>query len=249
MAVPVELWIVLPFILVGAALYTSVGHGGATIYLALLTLAGFAVDVLVTTVLALNILAAGIAFGSFHHGGHLRPRLLWPFLVTSVPAAYLGGAVDLGGRTTELLLGVALLVAALRFLLVRGPPSPRPLPARRTLWIVAPVLGAVLGLLAGAVGIGGGIFLSPLLLFLGWANVKESAAIASAFIVLNSIAGLAARFDRTPVAVDFLFPLAVAVVVGALLGAFLGAVRLPRPVLQLLLGVVLILASLKALLP
>lgn len=241
-------WLVAPFVLLGALLYSSVGHGGATAYLAILTLAGFAVADLVTTVLALNVLAAGIAFLTFRHAGHLRWRLLLPFLVTSVPAAYLGGLLTLSGRAQEIVLGLALLAGALRFLLWRDPPridAPREGVLFHTL---APLLGALLGLLAGMTGIGGGIFLSPILLVLGWATVREAAAVAGAFIVLNSAAGLLAKLPRTPLDWDLLGPLAGAVALGAALGSFAGARKLPVRALQALLGVVLLVAAGKTLL-
>lgn len=238
----------VPFVLLGALLYSSVGHGGATVYLAILALGGYGTAPLVTTVLVLNLLAAGIAFVMFRQAGHLRMDLLLPFVVTSVPMAYVGGRVPLGGRAQELLLGLVLVAAAARFLLLRAPSEPRVPRHGLALKLGAPVLGAVLGFLAGATGIGGGIFLSPVLLLLGWADVREAGSVASAFIAVNSLAGLAARLPRTPVELDFLAPLAAAVVVGALAGSFLGARRLRPRVLQLLLGVVLLVAAAKTLL-
>jgi uncharacterized membrane protein YfcA len=238
---------VVPFILLGALLYTSVGHGGATAYLAVLTLAGYAVGDIVTTVLVLNILAAGIAFVHFQQGGHLRARLLLPFVVTSIPAAFLGGRVPLSGRVQAVILGVALLAAAARFLFfsrMRAPGVKREGPL---VLLAAMALGAVLGFLAGATGIGGGIFLSPLLLLLGWATIKEAASVASAFIVLNSLAGLAAKLGSTPIDLALLVPLAVTVVAGALLGAWAGARRLRTRPMQVLLGIVLLVAGAKAL--
>lgn len=246
MAPPI--WYVLPFILVGALLYTSVGHGGATAYLAVLTLAGYAVAELRTTVLVLNILAATIAFVHFQQAGHLRWRILLPFLVTSVPAAFLGGKLDLSGRTQELLLGVALLAGAARFLFFAKPPNFRIPRDGVVFWIGAPLLGAALGFLAGATGIGGGIFLSPILLALGWADIKETGSVSSAFIALNSLAGLAASYKRVPVDVALLVPMAVTVVVGALVGAWAGARKLKTRAMQVLLGVVLAVAGVKALL-
>ncbi len=242
---PVDLVWVLPFVLAGAALYTSVGHGGATIYLAVLTLAGFAVAGLVTTVLVLNILAAGIAFLMFRGAGHLRGRLLLPFASTSVPFAYLGGRLTFGAAAQEAILGVALLLAALRFLFFASLPRvPHP-PARRVFWAVAFPLGAVLGFLAGVTGIGGGIFLSPLLVFLGWADVREAGTVASAFIVLNSLAGLAAKWVGSAPVPSLLGPLGAVVVVGAVAGSYFGARRLPPRALQVLLGVVLAVAGAK----
>lgn len=243
-----SLFYVLPFIFLGALLYSSVGHGGATVYLAILTLCGWAVGPLVTTILILNILAAGIAFVNFGRAGHLKWRLLVPFVVTSVPMAYLGGLVTMSGGTQQVILGVALLAGALRLLLVTKPVPARVLRAGWPLYVGAPLLGAILGFLAGTTGIGGGIFLSPVLLLLGWATVKEAGSVASAFIVLNSAAALVAKLPRSPLVLDTLFPLAVVVVVGALVGSFVGARRIPPRALQALLGVVLLVAAGKALL-
>lgn len=241
-------WVVIPFILVGALLYTSVGHGGATAYLAVLTLAGFAVGDLVTTVLVLNILAATIAFVQFQHAGHLRWKLLLPFLVTSVPAAFLGGKLPLSGRAQAIILGVALLVAATRFLFFPQPPTFGVKREGAIFYVGAPLLGAILGFLAGATGIGGGIFLSPILLVLGWADIKEAASVASAFIVLNSLAGLAAKWGQVPLDLGLLAPLALTVVLGALVGAWAGARKLRSRSMQVLLGVVLLVAGAKAIL-
>lgn len=244
---PVDLIWVLPLLLVAAVLYTSVGHGGATLYLAILTLAGFAVDALVPTILAVNIVAAAIAFIVFRRAGHLRVRLLLPFVVTSVPMAFVGGLVDVGGPTGQILLGTALLLASFRFLLVPKAPARRISMEGWPYLVGAPLLGAALGFLAGATGIGGGIFLSPVLVLLGWGDVREVGNVAAAFIVLNSAAGLAARVISTPIDVGFLMPVVLVVTAGALAGSFVGARKLRPVVLRLLLGVVLFAAGLKSL--
>lgn len=244
----VELLAVLACIFIGATLYTSVGHGGATVYTAILTLFGFAIGPLATLVLVMNIVAASIAWVMYSQAGFLRWRLLLPFVVTSVPAAYLGGSLPITGRVQAVILGVALLGAGLRLLLFPRPPS---LDLRVTgvaYYVLAAVVGAILGFLAGATGIGGGIFLSPILIALGWANVKEAASVASAFIVLNSVAGLAARLPRTPVDAEYVAPFVAIVIAGALIGSFMGARRLPFRSVQISLGLVLLIASAKNLL-
>src|SRR3954468_5711842 len=243
-----ELVPVLVCIFVGAALYTSVGHGGATVYTAILTLFGFAIAPLVTLVLVMNIVAATIAWITFEQAGFLRWRLLLPFLVTSVPFAYLGGRLPLTGRAQAVILGLALLAGALRLLFFARPPS-LDIRIRGVLYYaIAAALGALLGFVAGATGIGGGIFLSPILIALGWANVKEAASVASAFIVLNSLAGLAARLPRTPIEPHYVAPFIAVVVVGALVGSFMGARRLPFRAVQISLGLVFLLAAVRSLL-
>jgi len=244
----VDLLPVLACIFIGATLYTSVGHGGATVYTAILTLFGFAIGPLATLVLVMNIVAATIAWVMYSQAGFLRWRLLLPFVVTSVPAAYLGGSLPITGRLQAVILGVALLGAGLRLLLFPRPPS---LDLRVTgvaYYVLAAVVGAILGFLAGATGIGGGIFLSPILIALGWANVKEAASVASAFIVLNSLAGLAARLSRTPIDAQYVAPFVAIVIAGALIGSFMGARRLPFRSVQISLGLVLLIASAKNLL-
>ncbi len=243
----VDLVWVLPLLLVAAVLYTSVGHGGATLYLAILTLAGYAVEALVPTVLAVNIVAAAIAFVVFRQAGHLHMPLLLPFVVTSVPMAFLGGLVDLDDAAARILLGTVLLVAAFRFFFLPRPPAQR-VPMEGWPYLVgAPVLGAVLGFLAGATGIGGGVFLSPILVLLGWGDVREAGNVAAAFIVLNSAAGLSARLISTPIDVAFMGPVVLVVAVGALGGSLLGARWLRPAALRLLLAVVLFVAGLRSL--
>ena len=244
----IELVPVLVCIFVGAALYTSVGHGGATVYTAILTLFGFAITPLVTLVLVMNIVAAAIAWVMFGQAGFLRWRLLLPFLVTSVPFAYLGGLLPLTGRAQAVLLGLALLAGAIRLLFFAKPPSFNVRVEGAAYYAFAAALGALLGFMAGATGIGGGIFLSPILIALGWANVKEAGSVASAFIVLNSLAGLAARLPRTPIEAQYVAPFLAVVIVAALLGSFMGARRLPFRTVQISLGLVLLIAAAKNLL-
>jgi len=239
----IDLLPVLLCIFIGAALYTSVGHGGATVYTAILTLFSFAIAPLVTLVLVMNIAAAAIAWVMYQQAGFLRPRLLLPFVVTSVPSAYLGGLLPITGRTQALLLGLALLAAAIRLLFFAKPPSLDLRIRGIAFYAIAAAMGALLGFLAGATGIGGGIFLSPILIALGWANVKEAASVASAFIVLNSIAGLIARLPRTPIEPHYVAPFVAIVIIGALLGSFMGARRLPFRAVQVSLGFVLLIAA------
>jgi len=244
----IDLVPVLLCLFVGAALYTSVGHGGATVYTAILTLFAFSMAPLVTLILVMNIVAATIAWVQFRQAGFLRWRLLLPFVISSVPFAYLGGSLPITGRAQTILLGVVLLVAAIRLLFFPKPPS-FPVPSTgATYYVVAFVLGGVLGFLAGATGIGGGIFLSPILIAVGWANVKEAASVASAFIVLNSLSGLAARLPRTPIDAQFVAPFIAVVVAGALIGSFMGARRLPLRSVQVALGLVLLISATKNLL-
>jgi len=194
----------------------------------------------------LNILVASIGFVSYQRAGHFSPALLLPFAAGSVPAAFVGGMLAVDDHVYRLILGYALVALAIRFLLVPSVAAPsRPIPTGR-LWGIGLPVGGVLGLLAGMVGIGGGIFLSPLLLFMGWADARQTAAVSAAFIVLNSSTGLAAQLLRSG-SLDWglAAPLLAAVAVGGAIGSFLGATRFSLLSLQRLLGVVLASAGFK----
>ncbi len=232
-----------------ALLYASVGHGGASGYLAVLVLAGYARPQVTPVVLCLNALVASIGFVQYRRAGHFSARLLLPFALTSVPAALVGSLVPLTDRGYTAVLGMGLAAAAIRFVLwpVAGAAAAVPAPPR--LWLFGPPVGLALGLLAGSVGIGGGIFLSPLLLQFGWADAKRTAAVSSAFIVVNSLVGLTGHVGRgATIDGGLLAPLAAVVAAGGALGAFVGATRLSAAALQRLLGVVLATAAAKLLL-
>jgi uncharacterized membrane protein YfcA len=172
----------------GAALYTSVGHAGASAYIALMALLGIAPAVMRPTALALNILVA--AFTSFRYlwAGLFRWRTLWPFLIGAIPFAFIGGAIQLPGQFYRPLVGVILLIAGVRFLWPKELTSNR---EPRAPPITARVAcGAIVGLLSGLTGTGGGIFLSPILLFSGWSDTRTASGVAAVFILCNSIAGL-----------------------------------------------------------
>lgn len=251
-------WLVLgPSFFLAAALYASVGHGGASAYLAVFALTGFARPQIATVALALNLFVASTAFLQYRKAGFFAPALLLPFVCASVPAAFVGGYLKIGERMFAGLLAFALIFSALRFLVYpeqkAGPPEgPLQPEASRFLtfpaalrWGVGVPVGLLLGLLAGMVGVGGGIFLSPLLLLLGWAGVKQTAATSAAFIVVNSVAGLmghAARADFPDL--RLLLPLTACVFAGGWAGSYTGAFRLRKRTVRILLGLVLLAASL-----
>lgn len=237
------LWLV-PLFFLAALAYSAVGHGGASTYLAIFALFGFARADIVPTVLVLNLLVSGLAFINYQRAGHFELRLLVPFIVASIPAAYLGGATQLSPTAFSLLLGVALLAAALRFLLPKPIVTLTDITSVLLYGIGIPV-GLLLGFMAGLLGIGGGIFLSPLLLMLGWADTKKTAALSAAFIFLNSGAGLLAQTTQALPDWTLAGSLAVAVLAGGALGSYSGAFRLSSRILLRLLALVLLLAGLK----
>ena len=230
-------------LLVGAAaaLYASVGHGGASAYIALMALAGFAPEQIRPAALVLNIIVAGGAAFFYLRAGRFDWAVFWPFAITAVPAAFLFGRIEMPEAIYRPLLAAALGAAALRYLIWPQLDAAKPTRAPRK--IVALPVGAGLGALAGLTGIGGGVYLSPLLVFAGWADPQRAAGIAACFIVVNSLAGLAGRMSSLALLPSFLPWLALAAALGAALGAGFGAARLSKKGVLRALGAVLGLAS------
>jgi len=198
------------------------------------------------TALTLNVLVATIGTIHFARAGWFSWRLFWPFAATSIPAAAVGGALALDDRAYRVIVGFVLVFAAYRLLVSAGRvPEPGVRPPRT---VVALTAGAGLGLLAGLTGVGGGIFLSPLLLLAGWAGAKETAAVSAAFILVNSIAGLGAFLAAGGAMASGTLPLLAAAGGGGWLGSRLGARRFHGPTIRRLLAIVLAVAAAKFLL-
>jgi len=228
-------------VLAVAFLYSSVGHAGASGYIAVLALAGFSPAVIKPTALVLNILVAAIGSYQFARAGHFRWNLLWPFALTAAPAAFLGGYLDLPTQVFKVLVGVVLLFSALRFFLKPGDPA-EVTPPRVPVALAA---GAGLGLMSGLTGTGGGIFLTPLMLLCKWAKTKNVAATSVVFILVNSSTGLAGFVSSGRPVPSLAWALAVAAVAGGTLGSYLGSRRFPVRTIQLLLAGVLVIAGVK----
>ncbi len=226
----------------GAALYTSVGHAGASAYIALMALFGIAPTVMRPTALALNILVAGFTSFRYLHAGLFRWRTLWPFLLGAVPFAFLGGSVQLPGAYYRPLVGAVLMISGARLLWPRELKSNLD-PHDPPVWAGA-LCGVAIGFLSGLTGTGGGIFLSPILLFLGWSDTRTASGVAAVFILSNSIAGLAGNVAIVRALPPDLWVFAIAVTLGAVLGTTLGIQWRPAMVLKAL-GAVLIIAGLK----
>jgi uncharacterized protein len=224
-----------------AFLYSSVGHAGASGYIAVMALFGLAPNVIRPTALVLNILVAII--GSFHfwRAGHFSWKLFWPFALLSVPAAYLGGYVRLPIAILRTIIGIVLLLSAARLFFRRCDPddaAPPPAPA-------AVAIGAGLGFLSGLTGTGGGIFLTPLLLFCHWARTKQASAVSALFILVNSVAGLTGFVMAKQSVPSLALSLSAAAVLGGATGSYLGSRRFPVRTIAILLATVLVVAGCK----
>jgi uncharacterized membrane protein YfcA len=235
-----------------AALYSSVGHGGASGYLAAMALFSIAPAVMKPTSLTLNILVATIATVRFYQAGYFSWRVLLPFALTSVPFAFLGGMLTLPSTIYQRVVGAVLLFAAYRlwmsFAKVQAQTEVKSVPIPLAL-----MLGAAIGLLSGLTGVGGGIFLSPLVLLAGWAETRQMSGVAAAFILVNSLAGLAGLWLKGNLASMQMLPGSIyvwgaAAVVGGLVGSELGRRRLATTTLRRVLAVVLVVAGVKLML-
>lgn len=226
-----------------ALLYSSVGHAGASGYLAAMALFGLAPDIMKPTALVLNIFVASIATTKFYRAGCFSWKLFGPFALSSVPFAFIGGGISLPGYVYKPIVGVVLLYAAYR--LIAGK-SIKPAISRPPLPAVA-VSGAGIGLLSGLSGVGGGIFLSPLLLFAGWADARQASGISAAFILVNSIAGLAGHYAAVSQLPSEVLVWAPAAILGGWVGSHYGSRRLPASSILKLLAAVLLVAGLKML--
>ena len=226
-----------------AALYSTVGHGGASAYLAIMALFAVAPETMRPTALALNLVVAGLGTLRYASARQINWHLLAAFAVSATPAAFIGGGIALPPEFYRPAVGIVLWLAAVRLfwqpvrLAAREPRPPSPL--------VALPVGAALGLLAGLTGTGGGIFLSPLIILFGWEDARRTSGIAAGFILLNSLAGLAGNVASMRALPAELPWLVGAVALGALVGSWLGSARLPKPRLLQGLGLVLVIAGYK----
>jgi uncharacterized protein len=238
----------LPFVTIAvfviAFLYSSVGHAGASGYIAVMSLFGIAPAVIKPTALILNIFVACIAAWQFWRMGFLSWRLFWSLAALSIPMSFLGGYLNLPTPIFKVILGITLLLSAIRFLIK---PTQDTAIAEPILPITLSV-GGVIGLLSGLTGTGGGIFLTPLLLWLRWASVKTASAVSAMFILVNSISGLLGNFSATRYIPPFAAILLVAALVGGSIGSYLGSHKLSHNAIQRVLSVVLIIAGLKLML-
>lgn len=225
-----------------AFLYSTVGHGGASGYIAVLALAGYSAVLIRQDALILNLLVSGVAFWNFNRKGHFSKSMLFPLIFCSVPMAFLGGMIQMDADWYKRILGALLLIPAFLFLLDMKPADVH---VRKPSVLMLMGLGLTLGFISGLTGIGGGVFLSPILILGRWAGQKTTAAVSAAFIFVNSAAGLAGTLNHSRGLDENVWFFAMAALAGGLAGASLGAGRLNSFILKKILGFVLLLAALK----
>lgn len=232
----------LTILIVIAFLYSSIGHGGASGYLGLMALFSISPMLMRSSALILNLFVAGVAFISYYRGGYFKSKILIPFIITSIPMAFLGAMVNIDPKLYKIILGIFLLIAVLRIILIK--------PKNNAIidqipWIPALLIGAGLGFFSGMIGIGGGIILSPLLILFKWANIKEAAAVSAIFIFLNSSAGLLGIIQTGYIGNPEIIIWIIAAFAGGLLGSYTGSFKFSSLKLQYILASVLIMASFK----
>ena len=225
-----------------AFLYASVGHGGASGYLALMALFSFAPEEMRPTALVLNLFVAGTSFIQFARQGHFRWKLFLTFAILSIPASFLGGLSYIDPKWYKIILGGFLLIATARMLGAFGTEKQ----AERNMSLpIGLMIGAGIGFFSGLIGIGGGIILSPVILLLGWGNTKQAAATSALFIWVNSAAGLTGQWSSGVTFTDELWLFVGLAIIGGFAGAYLGSKVLNDQKLRFILGFVLVLASIK----
>ncbi len=227
-----------------AFLYASVGHGGASGYLALMAIFSIAPDVMKPTALLLNLFVSLTSFIQFYRGGYFRLKLFLPFAIASVPFAFIGGLISVDASVYKQILGWLLLLPVIRFFFFS---NIREKEQKHPSLLLAVAIGAVIGFLSGLIGIGGGIILSPVLLLLRWADMKQTAAISALFIFVNSLSGLAGQLTKGIQFTTDMYLYVVIAFAGGLAGAYFGSVKLKQGLLKYLLATVLLIAAVKLL--
>ena len=227
-----------------AFLYSSVGHGGASGYLALMALFSITPEVMKPTALLLNLFVSLTSFIQFYRGKHFNWKLFLPFAITSVPMAYLGGRMALADDIYKKILGILLIIPIVRFIFFANLKIEE---LKKANVIISLLIGAAIGLLSGLIGIGGGIILSPILLLLKWADMKQTAAISALFIFVNSLSGLAGQLQKGITFSADMYAYVAVAFTGGICGAWFGSLKFKQNILQYLLAIVLIIASYKLL--
>jgi len=224
----------ISLLIVIAFLYASIGHGGASGYLGLMALFSISPMLMRSSALILNLFVAGVSFFAYYRGGYFKPKILIPFIITSIPLAFLGAMVDINPKLYKIILGVFLILAVARMIFLK----PNDHEDRKQVpMIPALLIGAGLGFFSGMIGIGGGIILSPVLILLRWASIKEAAAVSAIFIFLNSGAGLLGVLQSRSIGNPEIAVWILAAFAGGLLGSYAGSFKLSSLKLQYILRI------------
>lgn len=231
-------------LLLVAFLYATVGHGGASGYLALMAIFSVAPEVMKPTALLLNLFVSVVAFIQFYRGGHFGWKLFLPLAIASVPMAFLGGLIELDAFIYKKLLGLLLIIPIVRFLFLTNISNTETRKADIKLLVLT---GAVIGFLSGLIGIGGGILLSPVLLLLKWSNMKQTAAISALFIFVNSLSGLGGQLINGIEFSHEMYGMVAVAFAGGIIGSYFGSLKFRNVILKNLLAVVLVVAAWKLL--
>lgn len=230
---------ILPIV---AFLYASVGHGGASGYLALMALFSFAPETMKPTALILNLFVAGISFFYYYKEGYFNKKLFFSFAITSIPFAFLGGTIEVDASIYKKILAILLMFAILKMLNVFGKESDKTRNIK--LW-QSLAIGGIIGFFSGLIGIGGGIILTPIILLLHWGNMKEAAAVSALFIWVNSAAGLLGQLKSGVTFEIETLVLVVIALIGGVLGGYFGSKKFNNTNLRYILAFVLIMACFK----
>ena len=226
-----------------AFLYASVGHGGASGYLALMVIFGISPLMMKPSALILNIFVSAIAFFQYYRQGYFRWKLLLPFIITSIPLSFIGAKIHIDVHTYKIILAACLFLAILRLIGLFGKSDSEKINEVNIL--LALFIGGIIGLISGMIGIGGGILLSPVLLLLHWAKMKETAAVSAVFIFLNSLSGIAGAFSSLENISSQIYIWAAVGIIGGTAGAYYGSSRFNIVVLKYILSIVLVFACVK----
>jgi len=237
-----HIWLFLIILPIVAFLYASVGHGGASGYLALMALFSFAPETMKPTALLLNVFVAGIASYHYYKAGFLNKRLFLFFAIASIPMAFIGGTIEVDAAIYRKILGILLIFAILKMLNVFG--KERGSINKIEIW-QGLIVGGIIGLFSGLIGIGGGIILTPVILLFHWGKMKEAAAVSALFILVNSASALVGQVSSGVQIASDSFILVGIALVGGFLGSYHGSRKFDNKLLRYMLAFVLIIASVK----
>ncbi len=238
------IWVFIPLLFIVAFLYSSVGHGGASGYLALMALFSFSPNLMKPSALILNIFVSFISFYQYYKGGYFNWKLFLPFVVSSIPASFLGATISLDPNVYKKILGILLIFPILKLFGFIGKETEQ---TKEVQWSWALLIGGIIGFLSGMIGIGGGIILSPIILLLHWGNMRQTAAVSALFIFTNSISGLAGLLSKGVQISSDIYVLVLIAVSGGILGAYYARKKFSNKTLKQILAIVLVIACIKLL--